>query len=85
MNITNSSSDHNVITQELKMLLMEVMDMDDDNLLDECKHLSTSGVDIRSINVIIDEFEKNKKLNISSRRVLEATYLLAYGLNGVIV
>lgn len=71
--------DYNDITFEKLTLELELHDLSDDVLLDECNFILSGKYESRIMDDLLTTYFKTGKINKNQRKVAEGLYLLAHG------
>jgi hypothetical protein len=71
--------DYNDIYYQSQTLTMEVEDMNDESLIEECGHIMTTRIQSNSMDKIMASFFKKGVLTLEQRKQAIAFYTLAYG------
>lgn len=71
--------DYNELCYQSKTLEMEVSDMSDADLIDECNHVLSTRLESEKMDKLIASFLKRGKLTEEQRKEAVGFYILAYG------
>ena len=71
--------DYNDIFFEQETLLLEMENLSNDALLDECNHILSSNFHSKIMDDILVSYFRNGKISKEQRKIAEGLYVLAHG------